>query len=195
MKQLALGCMNYESSNVCFPMQSQNLSPNAIGIMTPSWICGILQFTEALSQYNAINFSLDMIGGTTAGGFANSTVTCSNLAMLTCPSESRSTPQYPGPIAGTWAGMTNYVGNYGGPGPIALMSGTIIPANNYPVGSAPNLSTGSPGANLYTGCGVGAGEHCVDHRWYFKHRVGQRAVDRYSLSLSGHADRCGHEQL
>ncbi len=151
LKQLALGCMNYESSNVCFPMQSQNLSPNAIGIMTPSWICGILQFTEALSQYNALNFSLDMIGGTTAGGFANSTVTCSNLAMLTCPSESRSTPQYPGPIAGTWAGMTNYVGNYGGPGPIALMSGTILPANNYPVGSAPNLSTGLPGANLYTG--------------------------------------------
>jgi prepilin-type N-terminal cleavage/methylation domain-containing protein/prepilin-type processing-associated H-X9-DG protein len=152
LKQLALGCMNYESSNVCFPMQAQNPSPNGTGYTTPSWICGILQFTEATAQFNALNFSLDILGGGTTGGFANSTVACSNLAMLTCPSESRSTPQYPGPVTGTWAGMTNYVGNYGGPGVISPMSGTIIPANNYLIGSAPNLAIPtSTSPNYYAG--------------------------------------------
>jgi prepilin-type processing-associated H-X9-DG protein len=47
--------------------------------------------------------------------------------------------------------MSNYVGNYGGPGVISLMSGTIIPANNYMVGSATNPADGSAGLNLYPG--------------------------------------------
>ena len=29
MKQLALACMNYESTNQCFPMQSQNPGPTS----------------------------------------------------------------------------------------------------------------------------------------------------------------------
>jgi prepilin-type processing-associated H-X9-DG protein len=152
LKQLALAAMNYESSNQCFPMQSQNLNPRGTGITTPSWICGLLQFTEALPQFNSLNFSLDMIGGPSVGAFANSTVTCSNIAVLICPSESRNTPQYPGPPgtgSGIWAGMSNYAGNYGGPGPISLMSGIIIPANNYLIGTAPNLATGGVGNNFY----------------------------------------------
>jgi prepilin-type N-terminal cleavage/methylation domain-containing protein/prepilin-type processing-associated H-X9-DG protein len=152
LKQLALGCMNYESSNQCFPMQSQNVDAKGTGIATPSWIPGLLQFTEAQPQFNALNFSLDMIGGGSAGAFANSTVTCTNLAMLICPSESRNTPQYPGPPgngSGIWAGMSNYVGNYGGPGPISLMSGTIIPANNSQIGSAPAPISGTAGPNFY----------------------------------------------
>jgi prepilin-type N-terminal cleavage/methylation domain-containing protein/prepilin-type processing-associated H-X9-DG protein len=154
LKQLALGCMNYESGNQCFPMQAQNPNPKATGVATPSWIPGLLQFTEALPQFNAMNFSLDIIGGASPGAFANSTVTCTNLAMLICPSESRNTPQYPGPPgtgSGIWAGMSNYVGNYGGPGVIALMSGTIIPANNSEIGSATNLNTGAAGPNFYPG--------------------------------------------
>jgi prepilin-type N-terminal cleavage/methylation domain-containing protein/prepilin-type processing-associated H-X9-DG protein len=152
LKQLALGCMNYESSNQCFPMQSGNPGPMAVTDTTPSWICGVLQFTEALPQFNALNFSLDMIGGSAPGAFANSTVTLSKLAILQCPSESRNAPQYPFlPVPGLFAGMSNYVGNYGGPGPIGLMSGTIIPANNGLVGSAPLLSTGAAGPNYYPG--------------------------------------------
>jgi prepilin-type N-terminal cleavage/methylation domain-containing protein len=42
MKQLALGCMNYESGNQCFPMQSQNMDVKSTGIATPSWIPGLL---------------------------------------------------------------------------------------------------------------------------------------------------------
>ncbi len=152
MKQLALAAMNYESGNQCFPMQSQNTGPFATAEVTPSWICGLLQFSEALPQFNALNFSVDIISSGSPGGWANSTVTCSNLAMLLCPSESRSQPQFAF-TGSTFYGMGNYMGNYGGPGVISLMSGTIIPANNWMIGSAPNLAPGgTPAANnLYPG--------------------------------------------
>jgi prepilin-type N-terminal cleavage/methylation domain-containing protein/prepilin-type processing-associated H-X9-DG protein len=152
-KQLALAVMNYESTNTCFPLQAQNLSTNpqasAAGV-TPSWIPGLLQFTEAVPQFNAINFSLDMISPGAIGGWANSTVSTSNLALLTCPSENRNQPQYQFGTTGKYYGMTNYVGNYGGPGVISLMSGTIISANNYAVGSLPTPS-GNAGPNYYPG--------------------------------------------
>ncbi len=91
LKQLALGCMNYESGNSCFPMQSQNLSAQAnSNSSTPSWIPGVLQFTEALPLYNALNFNVDMISSNSYGGWANSTVGLSKIAILQCPSESRS---------------------------------------------------------------------------------------------------------
>jgi prepilin-type N-terminal cleavage/methylation domain-containing protein/prepilin-type processing-associated H-X9-DG protein len=151
LKQLALAAMNYESTNQCFPMQSQNPGPTSYqGIATPSWICGLLQYTEALPQFNALNFNLDMIGGNLPGAWSNSTVTLSNLNILQCPSENRNQPQYPFiPIPGLYAGFGNYAGNYGGPGVIQLMTGTIIPANNWMIGSATNQTTGAPGLNIY----------------------------------------------
>ena len=51
----------------------------------------------------------------------------SNLAVLIArrrTGRSRSMPFLNGVHS---TGMTNYMGNYGGPGPISLMSGTIIP--------------------------------------------------------------------
>ena len=152
LKQLALGCMNYESGNQCFPMQSQNTGPFTTADITPSWIPGLLQFTEGLPLFNSINFNLDIIGAG-AGGYANSTVTCTNIAMLQCPSESRNTPQYQFPNGTKFYSMGNYMGNYGGPGPIALMSGTIIPANNWMIGTAANPAPGGtpPANNLYPG--------------------------------------------
>jgi prepilin-type N-terminal cleavage/methylation domain-containing protein len=60
MKQLALACMNYESTNTCFPIQSQNPSANPVADeteLTPSWIPGLLQYTEAQPFYNALNFT------------------------------------------------------------------------------------------------------------------------------------------
>jgi prepilin-type N-terminal cleavage/methylation domain-containing protein/prepilin-type processing-associated H-X9-DG protein len=145
LKQLALGCMNYESSNTCFPMQAQNPGPSSTELLGPSWIPGLLQFTEASPQFNALNFSVDMIGFG-YGAFANSTVTLSNLNLLSCPSESTNPGLYGGPIAGTFQAKTNYMGNFGGPGVISPLSGTIIPANNFEIGTAPNLTT-SPTPN------------------------------------------------
>ena len=89
-----------------------------------------------------------MMGGG-FGGYANSTVTCTNLSILICPSESMNSPQYPFPSGTAYYGRTNYMGNYGGPGVISMMSGTIIPANNWMIGTALNLASNSAGLNLY----------------------------------------------
>jgi prepilin-type processing-associated H-X9-DG protein len=153
LKQLALGCMNYESSNTCFPMQSQNMSAQASSnSSTPSWIPGLLQFTEAVPQFNALNFNVDMISSNSYGGWANSTVGLLNINVLQCPSENLTGQgQYPFLATGAFYGMSNYVGNYGGPGPISMMSGTIIPANNAYIGSATNPLTGTAGPNIYGG--------------------------------------------
>jgi prepilin-type N-terminal cleavage/methylation domain-containing protein/prepilin-type processing-associated H-X9-DG protein len=153
IKQLALGCMNYESSNQCFPMQAQN-SPTGGNLGTASWIPGTFQFTEQTALFNAINFSVDMLSSNTPGGWMNSTVALLNIAVLQCPSESRTQGQYQFIATGQFYGMSNYAGNYGGPGPISLLSGTIIPANNNVFGTAPVLSgtgTSIPGANSYGG--------------------------------------------
>jgi prepilin-type N-terminal cleavage/methylation domain-containing protein/prepilin-type processing-associated H-X9-DG protein len=150
MKQLALACMNYESTNTCFPIHSQNASPTTQTDLTPSWIPALLQFTEAQPFFNALNFNIDIMG-TGFGGYANSTVTTANLNTLMCPSESQWIPLRVW-ANGTYYGMTNYMGNYGGPGPIKLMSGTIIPANNFMIGTAPNLQNPSQApVNLYPG--------------------------------------------
>jgi prepilin-type N-terminal cleavage/methylation domain-containing protein/prepilin-type processing-associated H-X9-DG protein len=154
-KQLALACMNYESSNTCLPIHSGNISASSVASasdVVTGWIPGLLQFTEASPQYNALNFSIDMTG-TGVGGYANSTVVTTNLAVLLCPSESRSAPLYSIFVNGVapFAGMTNYAGNFGGPGVITPMNGTIIPANNYMIGSAPNPQTGGVGNNFYPG--------------------------------------------
>jgi prepilin-type N-terminal cleavage/methylation domain-containing protein/prepilin-type processing-associated H-X9-DG protein len=147
MKQLALACMNYESTNQCFPTQAQNPAVTTQTDLTVSWIPPLLQYTESVPFYNAMNFNVDLMG-TGFGGYGNSTCTTANLSFLMCPSES----QWQGLrtfITGTFYGMTSYMGNYGGPGPISLMSGTIIPSNNWLIGTATNPLNGSPGMNLY----------------------------------------------
>jgi prepilin-type N-terminal cleavage/methylation domain-containing protein/prepilin-type processing-associated H-X9-DG protein len=149
MKQLALACMNYESSNQCFPPQSQNPSLNTTSNdVVVGWIPPLLQFIEAGTFYNAINFNVDMMG-TGPGGFSNSTATTSNLSFLMCPAESKWTPLRAW-SGSTFYGMSSYMGNYGGPGPISLMSGTIIPANNWLIGTG-TTPTGGAGLNLYPG--------------------------------------------
>ena len=147
MKQLALACMNYESTNQCLPMQSSNPAANTQTDLTVGWMPPLLQYTEASQFFNAMNFNVDVMG-TGFGGFANSTATCANLAVLMCPSESQWTPLRVW-SNGIYYGMTSYMGNYGGPGPISLMSGTIIPANNFLIGSARNNTTGGAGLNMY----------------------------------------------
>jgi prepilin-type processing-associated H-X9-DG protein len=147
MKQLALAVMNYESSNGCFPAQSVTpvngqYSGDLAGLSI-SWIPGLLQFTEQVPVYNALNFMVDVV--VTAGtSQANSTVAALNLPLLACPSDNllpqqlRQIASYP-----LYFGNTSYFGNYGGPGPIWPTSGTIIPANNASM-QAPNVSPAVP---------------------------------------------------
>ena len=115
LKQLGLACMNYESSNACFPLHSQNRSTGG-SLGRASWIAGTLQFTEQTVLFNALNFSVNMLSSNTYGGWANSTVALMNVAILQCPSESRNQGQYPFLATGQFYGMSNYAGNYGGPG-------------------------------------------------------------------------------
>jgi prepilin-type N-terminal cleavage/methylation domain-containing protein/prepilin-type processing-associated H-X9-DG protein len=139
MKQLALACMNYESSNQCFPPHSVSPPVTTQAGLSASWVTRLLLFTEQTSMYNALNFSIDIMGSG-FGGFANSTVTTTNLNMMQCPSESQWTGQETF-SPGIFYGPTNYAGNYGGPGVISLMSGTIIPTNNDSIGSLPQPAT------------------------------------------------------
>ena len=134
MKQLALAVMNYESSNSVFPSQSQNFSFGSATDLTVGWIPPILQFAEAGNFFNTMNFNVDLMG-TGIGGYANSTATTANLAFLMCPAESKWTGLRVW-SGSTYYGMTSYMGNYGGPGPIAMMTGTIIPVNNALIGTA-----------------------------------------------------------
>ena len=130
LKQLALACMNYESSNTCFPMQSQNQSDRRQTWARRAGSPGSSSSPRPTPLFNALNFSVDMLSSNTSAGGRTRRWPCSNVAVLQCPSESRNQGQYPFLATGQYYGMTNYVGNYGGPGPISLMSGTIIPANN-----------------------------------------------------------------
>jgi prepilin-type N-terminal cleavage/methylation domain-containing protein len=160
LKQLALGSMNYESGNQCFPQQSGNAGATSQVDILPSWICGLLQFTEANPQFNALNFSVDIIGGTSYGAAANSTVTTTNLSMLLCPSESIGTRQYAYTIGSTiYAGISNYMGNYGGQ-QLDDRHGDQSPKRLSRVQPLPR-------------CNLGTGQDRLDHRRNVQHGFDQ----------------------
>ena len=82
------------------------------------------------------------------------------------------------------------MGNYGGPGVISLMSGTIIPANNWMIGTATNLATPAKAPNnLYPGASWAAREDRLDHRRHVEHGPDQRAADGDPATVP--ADRRG----
>jgi prepilin-type N-terminal cleavage/methylation domain-containing protein len=136
LKQLALACHNYESANGTFPAQclipptgTADLSQTGWGI---SWILPLLQYTEQVQMFNAYNFSDDPMTASAGGnGWANTTVSTARLSLLTCPSENLNQPLYQVLSTGLYYGMTNYVGCFGGPGPLQPASGTIVPINNH----------------------------------------------------------------
>src|SRR5262249_15130301 len=137
MKQLALAVHNYESAYGTFPAVYMEPAANTQVSLSMSWIPPLLQFTEALPMYNALNFNVDLMR-TGFGGYANSTVSTANLALLRCPSEDQWQPLRQMFTNGPYYGMTNYMGNYGGPGVIKLLSGTIIPTQNVEMCGIPS---------------------------------------------------------
>ncbi|WP_233579094.1 DUF1559 domain-containing protein [Tautonia sociabilis] len=143
LKQLALAVMNYESTNGVVPPHSMNPSVTTQTLLPMSWIPPLLQYTEAQPFFNALNFNVDLMG-TGFGGWANSTVTTANLNILQCPSEDTWQPLRATGMNGTYYGMTNYMGNYGGPGVIATASGTIVPTKNFMM--CPSSNCYYPGA-------------------------------------------------
>jgi prepilin-type N-terminal cleavage/methylation domain-containing protein/prepilin-type processing-associated H-X9-DG protein len=130
LKQLALAQHNYETANGCFAPATLFPRPGqairSIGWYT-SWIVPILQYTEQQPLFAAYNFDLAPVwAGGSPENKANTTVSYTKVSLLNCPSD--------GIVEGRLSedgtaryGPTNYVGNYGGPGVFAPISGTIVP--------------------------------------------------------------------
>ena len=136
LKQLGLAVMNYEGVNGVFPPHSMDWPSRSDTLLPMSWIPPLLQYSEGLPMYNAINFMTDVMGG--GNGLANTTVSTASIAFLLCPSEDMVQPLRQAYTNGPYYGMTNYMGNYGGPGVIQMATGTIVPTNNKAMCPASN---------------------------------------------------------
>jgi prepilin-type N-terminal cleavage/methylation domain-containing protein/prepilin-type processing-associated H-X9-DG protein len=128
LKQLGLAVHNYLSVNNVFPLQSMYLT--AAG---PSWgwsygwPLALLPNLEQGTMFNAFNFSIGMFGNAAGDTFqqGNTTIEYMQLSALICPSDGATQrPQSP-------IGATNYVGNMGGPGQVAAMTGIIVPNGSF----------------------------------------------------------------
>ncbi len=116
LKQLGLATHNYHGQVNVLPGANMFLGPtNSSWGWCANWMVYLLPNIEQSPLYNAMNFSLDP----TQPG--NTTVSYINFSGLLCPSEDqKSRPNPP------WA-PSNYEGNYGGPAPIRMWAGTIVP--------------------------------------------------------------------
>ncbi|GAC1468692.1 MAG: DUF1559 domain-containing protein [Isosphaeraceae bacterium] len=123
LKQLGLAAHNYLSSNNVLPMQTTYpAGADQSWGWSYGWPLALAPTLEQGSLFNSFNFSLGMFGN--ASGYTiqhgNDTLISIQLATLICPSDGGSQrPQAP------W-GMTNYVGNMGGPGQIGMFTGSIV---------------------------------------------------------------------
>jgi len=123
LKQLGLAAHNYVSVNNVLPMQT---TYPAGADQSWGWSYGWpLQLAPNLEQgtiFNNFNFSAGMFGNAAGNTIQQGNTTLLNiqLAVLICPSDgNKQKPDAP-------IGVTNYVGNVGGPGQIAMFSGTIV---------------------------------------------------------------------
>ena len=140
--------MNYESSNTCFPLHSQPIRPRQPGHGKLDRRDVAVHRAADASSTPSTSAST-VLSSNTPGGWMNSTVALINVSVLQCPSRTGTRGSTPSsPRTGQFYGMGNYVGNYGGPGPISLMSGTIIPSNNNYIGSAPLPCATAAGPNV-----------------------------------------------
>lgn len=125
LKQLGLAVHNYHQQNNVLPLQTMYpAAANYSWGWSYGWSLALLPNIEQNAMFNAFNFNTGLFGNNGSANFAslgNTTVAYMQLATLICPSDgSRRAPAYP-------YGTTNYVGNMGGPGVIAEMTGTIVP--------------------------------------------------------------------
>jgi prepilin-type N-terminal cleavage/methylation domain-containing protein/prepilin-type processing-associated H-X9-DG protein len=138
LKQIGLAAHNYVSVNNVLPMQTTYPSGS---IQSWGWSYGWpLQLAPNLEQgavFNNFNFAAGMFGNASGDTIqqGNNTLLYIQLSVLICPSDgNKQKPQAP-------IGVTNYVGNVGGPGQYAPFSGTIV--SQY-LGWGPGQSNGGP---------------------------------------------------
>jgi prepilin-type N-terminal cleavage/methylation domain-containing protein/prepilin-type processing-associated H-X9-DG protein len=138
LKQLGLAVHNYLSSNDVLPLMC---TYPAGSTQSSGWSYGWpLALTSALEQttiFNSFNFSVGVFGNAAGETIqhGNDTLIAIQLSVLICPSDASGVrPQAP------WA-VTNYVGNYGGPGQIKGLTGTIVPSS---LGWGPDQGNAGP---------------------------------------------------
>ncbi len=145
LKQLALGVMNYESSNGSFP-------PGEQGCCWGGWTVSVLPFIEQTQLYNSWNtFGNNSDAGRAAGldgpfryaGVVNTTVTSTRVKAYSCPSDPNGST-----IRQSWQQTTfgNYVANYGSTDQAqsAPVPAPLNPAINMPYMGAPFTDIGAP---------------------------------------------------
>jgi prepilin-type processing-associated H-X9-DG protein len=124
LKQLGLAVHNYVQQNNVMPLQSMYpASADVSWGWSYGWPLALLPNIEQSTMFNSFNFSAGFFGNASGPGPTpgNTTVGYLQLAALLCPSDgAKRRPADP------W-GTTNYVGNMGGPGVVAAMTGTIVP--------------------------------------------------------------------
>jgi len=147
LKQIGLAAHNYLSQNNVLPMQTTfPAGADQSWGWSYGWPLALAPNLEQGTIFNSFNFSAGLFGN--ASGYTvqhgNDTLIAVQLAALICPSDGTSQrPQAP------W-GMTNYVGNVGGPGQLGMFTGTVV---SNPVWA------GSPGQS---NCGPVGLERIVD---------------------------------
>ena len=124
LKQLGLAVHNYISQTDVLPAHTLDNS-QTWGWFAP-WTALILPGLEQQPAYNALNFNLPMleIGFISPFYGANTTVGLMTIQTLLCPSDSLAKSV---DFNAVEYAMTNYAGNFGGPGMIQACNGTIVP--------------------------------------------------------------------
>lgn len=125
LKQLGLAVHNYQQSFQVLPLQC--MYPASADISwgwSYGWPLALLPQMEQSPMFNGFNFATGLFGNSPTANFAslgNTTIAYLQIGSFICPSDgSKRKPQSP-------YSTTNYVGNMGGPGTVAAMTGTIVP--------------------------------------------------------------------
>jgi len=117
LKQIGLSVHNYISQVGSFPaMCLRNNATDATYRL--GWGAAVLANIEQGNVFSALNFSIGMRDKSKA----NQTAANVEVATYICPSEAQKTRP------STLYGACNYVASLGGPGPISMYSGVIVPA-------------------------------------------------------------------
>src|SRR5262245_7515865 len=115
VKQLGLAVHNYLSQATVFPpLTVANYAQD--WLYRTAWTTLIIPQLEQSTVYNSLNFNVSMSDA------SNNTAGVFQMGTLLCPSENKQVRP------SDYYGTCSYAGNVGGPSPIAMNSGVIVPA-------------------------------------------------------------------